>query len=143
MPEALTKDPTVRRARTRVVIADAHTAVVRELRALLEPEFEVVGSVGDGRALVAVAEELKPDVVVSDVALPLLDGVAAIQEIRRRDPAVRVVFVTVLTEPEVRQHALAAGAAAFLSKASAGDELVPAVRAAIRGAGDAPQSRFT
>lgn len=98
---------------------------------MLEPEFEVVGTVGDGRALVVAVEKLKPDVVVSDVALPLLDGGAAAQEIRRRDPGVQVVFVTVLTEPEMRQHALAAGAAAFLSKASAGHELVPAVRAAI------------
>jgi len=109
---------------------------------LLEPEFDVVGLAGDGRALVAMIGALKPDVVVSDVALPLLDGVAAFRQIRVIDSRVPVVFATVLTEPELRQHALAAGAAAFLSKASAGDELVPAVRAAIRGAGDAPQSRF-
>jgi DNA-binding NarL/FixJ family response regulator len=105
--------------------------VVRELRALLEPEFDVVGTVADGRALVAMVEDLKPDVVVSDVALPLLDGVAAVRQFRLTDSKVAVVFVTVLTEPEVRQHALAAGAVVFLSKASAGDELLPAVRAAI------------
>ena len=117
--------------RPRVVIADAYATVVRELKALLEPEFEVVGMVGDGRALVAMVADLRPDIVVTDVALPLLDGVAALRQIRTTDSRVPVVFVTVLTEPEVRQHALAAGAAAFLSKASAGDELVPAVRAAI------------
>ncbi len=124
----MSEDPTARPVRPRVVIADAHAAVIRELQALLEPEFEVVGMVGDGRALVAMVEDLKPDVVVSDVALPILDGVAAVRQIRVADSRVPVVFVTVLTEPEVRQHALAAGAAAFLSKASAGDELVPAVR---------------
>ena len=117
-------------ARPRIVIADAHTAVVRELQALLEPEFEVVGMVGDGLALVAAVEKLKPDLVVCDVALPLMDGVTAAWEIRKRDSGVPVVFVTVLTEPEVRRHALAV-AAAFVSKAAAGDELVPAVRAAL------------
>jgi DNA-binding NarL/FixJ family response regulator len=122
---------TTGQARARIVIADDHPAVAKELRALLEADFEVVGMVGDGRALVAMVTELKPDLVVTDVAMPLLDGVAALREIRRRDPGVPVVFVTVLTEPEVRQHALAAGAAAFLSKAAAGDELVPAVRAAL------------
>jgi DNA-binding NarL/FixJ family response regulator len=127
----LSEEPTTVPARPRIVIADDHPAVAKELRALLEADFEVVGMVGDGRALVAMVHALKPDVVVTDVAMPLLDGVAALREIRRRDPGVPVVFVTVLTEPEVRQHALAAGAAAFLSKASAGDELVPAVRAAL------------
>jgi DNA-binding NarL/FixJ family response regulator len=125
----LSDQPTTVPARPRVVIADAHTAVVRELQALLEPEFEVVGTVGDGLALVAAVETLKPDVVVSDVALPLMDGVTAAREIRKNS-GVPVVFVTVLTEPEVRRHTLAV-AAAFVSKASAGDELVPAVRAAL------------
>ncbi len=105
--------------------------MVRELKALLGPEFEVVGTVGDGHALVAMVRDLKPDIVVTDVALPSLDGVAAIRQIRVADCRVPVVFLTVLTEPAVRQYALAAGAATFLSKASAGDELVPAVRAAI------------
>jgi DNA-binding NarL/FixJ family response regulator len=86
--------------------------------------------VGDGLALVAAVEKLKPDVVVCDVALPMMDGVTAAREIRKKDSGVPVVFVTVLTEPEVRRHALAVGAA-FVSKASAGDELVPAVRAAL------------
>jgi DNA-binding NarL/FixJ family response regulator len=126
----LTAQPTTVPARPRIVIADAHTAVVRELQALLEPEFEVVGMVGDGLELVAAVEKLEPDVVVCDVALPLMDGVTAAREIRKRDSGVPVVFVTVLTEPEVRRHALAV-AAAFVSKASAGDELVPAVRAAL------------
>lgn len=129
----MTDVPTTVPASPRIVIADAHAAVVKELRALLEPEFEVVGMVGDGLALVAAVDRLKPDVVVSDVALPMLDGVTAARELHKCDPGLPVVFLTVLTEPEVRQHALAAGAAAFLSKASAGDELVPAVRAALLG----------
>jgi DNA-binding NarL/FixJ family response regulator len=127
----LSEEPLTGRARPRLGRADDHPAVAKELRALLQADFDVVGIVGDGRALVAMVEALKPDVVVTDVAMPLLDGVAAVREIRKRDPGIPVVFVTVLTEPEVRQHALATGAVAFLSKASAGDELVPAVRAAL------------
>ena len=126
----MTTQPTTVPARPRIVMADAHTAVIKELQALLEPEFEVVGMVGDGLALVAAVEKLKPDLMVCDVALPLMDGVTAAREIRKKGSGVPVVFVTVLTEPEVRRHALAV-AAAFVSKASAGDELVPAVRAAL------------
>ena len=134
----MSEDATTLSARPRVVIADNHPAVIRELRGLLEPEFEVVGTVSDGYALVAMVEALRPDVVVSDVVLRLLDGVAAAQQIRRHHPGVKVVFATVLTEPEVREHALAAGAAAFVSMAAAGDELAPAVRAAIARQAEPP-----
>src|SRR4026207_1447284 len=99
-------------------MADAHTAVIKELQALLEPEFEVVGMVGDGLALVAAVEKLKPDLMVCDVALPLMDGVTAAREIRKKGSGVPVGFVTVLTEPEVRRAALAVGAGGVRSRAA-------------------------
>jgi two-component system response regulator DesR len=121
--------------RARVVLADDHAAVAHEVRRLLEPEFEVAAVVGDGEALVAATAALRPDLVVTDIAMPVLDGVAALQRIRMTDPTMPVVCLTVMTGPEVRQRALEAGAAGFVSKAAAGSELIPALRAALRGRG--------
>lgn len=119
--------------RPRIVLADDHAVVALEVRKLLEPEFEVVALVGDGRALVTAVAALRPDVVVTDIGMPVLDGIGALREIRKIDPAIPVVCLTVLNSTEVRQRALAAGAAAFVSKAAAGSNLLPAVRAALRG----------
>ena len=121
--------------RPRVLLADDHAAVARELRRLLEPEFDVVAVVGDGEALVAMAAALRPDVVITDIAMPVLDGVAALQRILQTDPTLPVVCLTVLTGPEVRQRALEAGAVGFVSKSAAGADLLPAVRAALRREG--------
>jgi len=114
-------------------LADDHPGVVEDLRAVLEPEFEVVATVGDGNALVAAAETLAPDVIVTDIAMPGLNGIAAAGEILRRNPAARVVFVTVHSDPEVVQKGLAIGALGYVLKLTAGDDLVPAIRAVLRG----------
>lgn len=119
--------------RPRIVLADDHAVVALEVRKLLEPEFEVVALVGDGQALVTAVAALRPDVVITDIGMPVLDGIGALREIRRIDPTIPVVCLTVMTSAEVRQRALGAGAAAFVSKAAAGAELLPAVRAALRG----------
>jgi DNA-binding NarL/FixJ family response regulator len=119
--------------RPRVLLADDHAAVAAELRGVLGTECEVVATVGDGYALLAVAAALAPDVVVTDVAMPGLDGLAAARALLQRDPAARVVFVTVHTDAALVRQGLEAGALGYVPKLAAGEELLPAVRAALRG----------
>jgi DNA-binding NarL/FixJ family response regulator len=119
--------------RARVLLADDHTANAQLLRDLLELEFEVVGAVQNGHALVGAAETLSPDVIVSDISMPGLDGIEAAKRILCRNPAARIVFVTVHDEPEMVKRSLAIGALGYVLKMVAGEELVPAVRAALRG----------
>jgi DNA-binding NarL/FixJ family response regulator len=119
--------------RIRVLVADDHLAVAKSLRAVLEPEFDVIAIVGDGHALVAAATTLTPDVIVTDIAMPGLDGLAAADEILRRHPTARIVFVTVHNDAELVQKGLATGALGYVLKLTAGEELVPAIHAALRG----------
>ena len=119
--------------RARVLLADDHPAVIESLRAVVEPEFEVVATVGDGNALVAAAEALAPDVIVTDIAMPGLNGIAAAARILGSNPAARIVFVTVHNQPEMVEKSLAIGALGYVLKLSAGDDLIPAIHAALRG----------
>jgi DNA-binding NarL/FixJ family response regulator len=119
--------------RARVLLADDHPAVVKELRAVLEPEFEVVATVEDGCALLAAAAALAPDVIVTDIAMPGLDGIAAASEILRRNPAARIVFVTVHEDAEMVKKGMAIGVLGYVVKLTAGEDLVPAIHAALRG----------
>jgi len=119
--------------RLRVLLADDQAANVALLWRLLEAEFEVVAAVRDGQALIDAATTLSPDVIVTDIAMPILDGIAAAQEILRRNASARVVFVTVHADPAIVRRSLAIGGLGYVLKVSAGEELVPAVRAAFRG----------
>lgn len=119
--------------RTRVLLADDHKANAALLRTLLQPEFDVVAAVEDGRALVQAAEALSPDVIVTGIAMPIMDGISASAEILRRNPEARIVLVTVHRDPVMVARSLATGAMGYVLKVAAGDELVPAVHAALRG----------
>ena len=119
--------------RPRVVLAEDHAPVAEQLRKLLEPEFDVVAIVVDGDALLRAADEFRPDVIVTDIVMPGLDGIAATVELLARNPDARVVLVTAHEDSELTDRGYAAGALAHISKHSAGRELVPAVRAAVRG----------
>jgi DNA-binding NarL/FixJ family response regulator len=119
--------------RTRVLVADDHPAMAEGLRAVLEPEFDVIATVGDGNALVAAATTLTPDVIVTDIAMPGLDGIAAAGAILRRHPRARIVFVTVHNDAELVQKGLATGALGYVLKLTAGEELVPAIHAVLQG----------
>jgi DNA-binding NarL/FixJ family response regulator len=116
-----------------VILADDHPGTARQLRELLEPEFDVVALVEDGRALVSSAARLSPDAIVADISMPGLDGIEASVLIRRSDPDARIVLVTVHSEPVLVQRGLAAGALGYVLKDAAGDELVAAVQAALAG----------
>jgi DNA-binding NarL/FixJ family response regulator len=119
--------------RARVILADDHPEVVEDIRALVEPEFDVVATVGDGNALVAAAETIGFDVIVTDIAMPGLNGIAAAAQILRNNPAARIVFVTVHNQPELVEKGLAIGALGYVLKLRAGDDLVPAIHAVLRG----------
>jgi len=117
----------------RVLLADDHQAVAEHLRTVLEPEFEVIAVIGDGYTLLAAAEALTPDVIITDIGMPGLNGIAAAGEILRRNPHARIVFVTIYHDPVMIQQCLAAGALGYVLKLTAGEELLLAVHAALRG----------
>jgi DNA-binding NarL/FixJ family response regulator len=123
----------VEKQRIRVLLAEDHVAVAAQLRAVLEQEFEVVATVGDGCELVAAAERLHPDVIVTDITMPRLDGIAAARAIRQENQDVRIVFVTAHNDPSLVQRILADGAVGFVLKFVAGDELAPAIHAVLQG----------
>jgi DNA-binding NarL/FixJ family response regulator len=119
--------------RPRILLAEDHPAVADELRRLLEAEFDVVAVVEDGRALLREAEIVVPDVIVSDIVMPGLDGIAATSTLLARRPDTRVVLVTVHDDAELANRTYAAGALAYVVKLTASRDLVPAIRAALRG----------
>jgi DNA-binding NarL/FixJ family response regulator len=120
-------------SRPRLILADDHPETRALLRGLLDTEFEVVGLVEDGPALVRAAELLRPDVIVTDIGMPGMDGISAAALLIRRNPATRVVFVSVHTERCVVKSGLAAGGLGYVLKLAAGEDLIPAVRAALLG----------
>ena len=119
--------------RPRLLLADDHPETGRLLRGLLQPEFDVIAEVRDGRALVGAAERLSPDLIISDISMPGLDGITAAAEILRRDPAARIIFVTVYDDASLMKRGMETGALGYVLKMTAGDDLVPAVCAALRG----------
>lgn len=119
--------------RSRVVIADDHTLVAELCKKMLEGEFEVVGTVGDGHSLIQAAQELRPDVVVVDIAMPLLNGLDAGKQIKKMIPSVKVLYLTMSPDPQLAADALRCGASGYLLKTCAASELVTAVREVMRG----------
>jgi len=120
-------------SRPRVLLADDHRIVAEGLKHLLGAEFELVGIVEDGRALLEAARTLRPDVIVADIAMPHMGGLEALAELKKEDPGVRVVFLTMHAETAYARRALAEGALGFVVKHSAPAELVLAVRSALEG----------
>ncbi|UCD35686.1 MAG: response regulator transcription factor [Nitrospiraceae bacterium] len=119
--------------RPRILLADDHRIVAEGLRSLLEPEFEVVRIVEDGRALVDAAEKLRPDVIVADISMPLLNGIEAVRQIKKADQDVRVVVLTMHPDVTYAVSALEAGALGYVLKHSAPAELSTAVRSVLTG----------
>jgi DNA-binding NarL/FixJ family response regulator len=119
--------------RSRVLLADDHRLLREAFARLLESECEVVGAVADGRAVLTEAPALHPDIVVLDIAMPLLNGLDAARQLRKLLPEVRVIFLTVNEDPEVAAEAFRVGAAGFLLKNSAASELLLAIREVAQG----------
>lgn len=121
------------RNRPKVVIADDHKLMAELCRSLLETEFDVVAVVSDGHSLVRAALTLKPQVLVVDIGMPLLNGLDAGQQIKRLMPAVKLVFLTMHSGTELAAEAFRRGASGYLLKTCAAEELVVAVRKALKG----------
>jgi DNA-binding NarL/FixJ family response regulator len=119
--------------RPRVLLADDHTLLLEAFRKLLEPECDVVGTATDGRAVLDMAERLKPDVVVMDIAMPLLNGLDAGQQLKQLMPDVEIIFLTVNEDPDFAAEAFRVGASGYVLKGSAASELFQAIREVLQG----------
>ena len=116
----------------RVLLADDHKIVLEGLKSLLEPEFDLVGTVEDGRALVKEAERLHPDVIVADISMPLLNGIEAVRQIKQTDDRIKVVFLTMHPDVTYATMAFDAGASGYVLKRSASRELITAINDAMK-----------
>jgi DNA-binding NarL/FixJ family response regulator len=117
----------------RAILADDHTLVAEALHGLIAAQFDVVATVADGHALLASALTLKPDVIVVDVAMPLLNGLEACRQLKQKMPGVKLVFLTMNEDPELAVEAMKSGASGYVLKKSAASELLQAMQAALRG----------
>ena len=120
-------------SRRRVLLADDHGIVLEGLRRILERDFDVVGEVADGHALIAAAATLRPDIIVTDISMPLLNGIDAIRQIRKTNRKVRVVFLSMHPDVTFAAEALCAGGSGYVLKNSAGAEILSAIEAALGG----------
>jgi DNA-binding NarL/FixJ family response regulator len=119
--------------RPRVLLADDHRLLREAFAQLLAADCDVVGAVGDGRALVAAAQELRPDIVVLDNAMPLLNGLDAARQLKCLMPEVKLIFLTVSEDPDLAAEAFRVGAAGYLLKNSAASELFKAIQEVYQG----------
>src|SRR5262245_25140580 len=116
-----------------ILLADDHTMLLDAFRALLEPEFEVVGTATDGRMLIEQFSRLQPDVVVVDVAMPLLNGLDAGRLLKAQRQSVKLIYLTMNPEPDLAREALRLGASGYVLKSSAASELKQAIHEALKG----------
>ena len=117
----------------RILLADDHRMVAEGLRGLLEPDYQLVGIVEDGRALLEAADKLMPDVVVADVSMPLLNGIEAVRQLKKKNPELIVVFLTMHLDVAYAASAFEAGASGYVLKHSAPSELLTAISCALKG----------
>jgi DNA-binding NarL/FixJ family response regulator len=117
----------------RILLADDHDLIANALRTMLEPRYNVLGIVGDGRALLESVSESQPDLVLVDIAMPLLNGLEAGRQLKARMPRIRVIYLTMFEDLEFAREAIAAGASGYLLKKSAASELFYAIDEVLRG----------
>ena len=117
----------------RLMIADDHQIFAEGLKRLLSADFDIVGTVQNGRELVTAAEKLRPDVIVADISMPMLNGIEAVVQIQKSCPKIKVVFLTMHPDTAYAVSAFKAGASGYVLKHSAPDELVTAIREALKG----------
>jgi len=119
--------------KARVLIADDHSILLAGLKKLVEDTYEVVGTVEDGRALIEAAERLKPDLILMDISMPLLNGLDAARQLKKLQPDSKLLFLTMHSSPAYAAEAFKAGASGYLLKQSAASELTQAIAAVLRG----------
>jgi DNA-binding NarL/FixJ family response regulator len=119
--------------RPRVLIADDHTLVAESFRKLLESDFDVVGTVADGRALLRAVPALEPDVILVDIGMPLLNGLDAGEQVKQKAPGVKLLYLTMNQDADIAAEAFRRGASGYLLKTGAPSELVSAIRDVLKG----------
>ena len=117
----------------RVLLADDHPRFPEMEARLLEPEFEVVGKVGNGQALIEEAMRLKPDIIITDISMPILNGIEAVERLKKSGCASRIVFLSVHSDTDFVTKCLATGALGHVLKSRIATELIPAIRHALAG----------
>jgi len=117
----------------RILLADDHDIVVEGLRRILEPRFDLVAAVGDGRAMLDEAERLQPDVIVTDIAMPNLNGLDAVRQLKKRGIRAKVIFLTMHADTDLATEAFGAGASGYVLKSAAGRELVEGIETVLDG----------
>jgi DNA-binding NarL/FixJ family response regulator len=123
----------ITRKKPRLLMADDHSIMLAGLRKLVEGTCEVVGAVEDGRALVEAAERLRPDLILLDISMPLLNGMDAARQIKKSVPDAKLIFLTMHASPVFATEALQAGASGYLLKQSAASELPHAIETVLKG----------
>ena len=119
--------------RARIILADDHNLLLDAFKALLQPQFDVVGTFSDGHALVEAAPGLNPDVVILEAAMPIMNGLNAGQRLKEIMPQVKLIYVTMDQDPDLAAEAFNLCATGYLVKNSAGSELVHAISEALLG----------
>lgn len=119
--------------RTRILLADDHTLLLDGIRLMLEPEFDLVGAVEDGQALLVAAKKLKPEIILLDISMPLLNGIDAAHQLRKIVPSAKLIFVTMHADPDFVTEAFRAGASGYVLKRAAATELLAAIHEVLKG----------
>lgn len=119
--------------RPRLLLADDHTLLLDGIRLMLAPEYELLGSVEDGQSLLTFARELKPDIILLDISMPLLNGIDAAHQLRKISPLSKLIFVTMHADPDFVTEAFRAGASGYVLKRAAASELLTAIREVLKG----------
>ena len=117
----------------RLMLADDHTILVEAFRKLLEPHYEIVGTVSDGRALLEMAPQLNPDVIVADIGMPLMNGLEAGLRLKEQMPTMKLIFLTMNEDPDLAVEAMRCGASGYLLKTSAAEEMLCAIQLTLKG----------
>jgi DNA-binding NarL/FixJ family response regulator len=118
--------------RTTILVADDHPMICAALRKMLEPAHDLIGCVGDGRALVRSALAMKPDLVLVDLGLPGLNGLEAGRELKKLMPGLKLIFLTMNRDPDIVREAFRIGASGYVLKDLMGEELLTAIHDAVR-----------
>ncbi|HKO97543.1 MAG TPA: response regulator transcription factor [Pyrinomonadaceae bacterium] len=119
--------------RPRLLLADDHMMFSQGLQGLLEDEFDLVGAVGDGAALVEAACQLNPDVIVVDISMPVMNGFDAVRQLRKQGVTAKIIFLTMHADDRLLSEAFRCGGAGYVLKQSAGEDLVVAIREVLAG----------